>query len=270
MDIAGKNAFVTGAGAGIGRAIALMLAERGAAQVTVADRDVAAAEATARLIADRQGHARVACLDVTDHAALEAAIEAADREGGIDIMINNAGILGGAPAFPEMSVGRIETVIAINLTAMIAGTKFAVQRMQAHGRGGAVLVTASRAAFNPSWFDPIYTATKAGILMFARSCRDLAAESGIRVNALCPGMTDTPMVAPSGEGRQDGWLKDRIDGFSLITPEYVASIGLSLIEDDSRAGDYELIENQPVEAQAIERFDTACATMIGDLQGQTP
>lgn len=248
MDIAGKCALVTGAGNGIGRAMALMLADRGARQVTIADMDGAAAEETARLIAERGVTARSVRLDVTDHAALEAAIDAADREAGLDIMINNAGILSGVPAFPETSLGRIETVVAVNLTAMIAGTKFAIQRMQARGRGGAILVTASRAAFNPSWFDPIYCATKAGILMFAQSCRDLAAESGIRVNAVCPGMTDTAMAAPHEDGWTDDWLKDRIAGFSLITPEQIAAAGLSLIEDDSRAGDYELVENQPVAA----------------------
>jgi len=210
MNIAGSSAFVTGAGSGIGRALSLLLADRGARHVVVADIDATAAEETARLIADNGGRAHALGLDVTDNEALEAAIRDTAATHGLDIMANNAGIIGGPPAFPAMTMPRIEQMIAVNLTAMIAGSKFAIEQMQARGHGGAILITASRASLVPSWADPVYTATKAGILMFVRSCRELAAECGIRINAICPGVT---------------------------------GIGIGLLEDDGKAGDYALIEN---------------------------
>jgi len=140
MDIRAKSAFVTGAGNGIGRAMALMLAERGASHVIVADLDGDAVEETARLVSAHGSIAKPIRLDVTDHAMLETAIDECDRTSGLDILINNAGILSGFPAFPDMSIRRIETVIAVNLTAMIAGSKFAINRMSARGKGGAIKI----------------------------------------------------------------------------------------------------------------------------------
>ena len=224
MNIAGSSAFVTGAGSGIGRALALLLAERGAAHVTVADLDAASAEETVRLIADSGGRAGALRLDVTDTAALEAAIAATAATHGLDIMINNAGIIGGPPAFPAMTMARIE-------------------QMQARGRGGAILITASRASLVPSRADPVYTATKAGILMFVRSCRELAAECGIRINAICPGVTATGMLALTGGDQPADWLQQKLEREGIMTAEHVAGIGIGLIEDDSKAGDYALIEN---------------------------
>jgi len=243
MNIAGSSAFVTGAGSGIGRALALLLAERGAAHVTVADLDAASAEETVRLIADSGGRAGALRLDVTDTAALEAAIAATVATHSLDIMINNAGIIGGPPAFPAMTMARIEQMIAVNLTATIAGSKFAIEQMQARGHGGAILVTASRASLVPSRADPVYTATKAGILMFVRSCRELAAECGIRVNAICPGVTATGMLALTGGDEPADWLQQKLEREGIMTAEHVAGIGIGLIEDDSKAGDYALIEN---------------------------
>jgi NAD(P)-dependent dehydrogenase (short-subunit alcohol dehydrogenase family) len=249
MNIKDKTALVTGAGSGIGRAAALMLAEAGAAKIIAADINLSSAEETVQQIVSRGAKGVARRIDVSDLAALEELFAEADSAGGLDIVFNNAGIVSGPPQFPDGSVARMVKLVSINLTAMMAGTKFAVEGMRRRGAPGAIVNTASRAALRPSAADPAYTATKAGILMFTRSCADLKERFGIRVNAVCPAITETGMLAATGGSAPAQWLQTAMAQVRILSPEDIARAVLDLIEDESKSGEYILVDNEPAPAQ---------------------
>jgi len=164
MDIAGKAALITGAAAGIGRAIAVALADRGARHLTLCDIDDRGIAETA-VLAGRRGAAvalrRLDVADCADYADYGRALEEADRDEGLAIVINNAGIVAGLPEYPHTALERIAQVVSVNLTAVIAGTAVAARFMSARG-GGVIVNTASMTAFRPRLLDAQYRASKAG------------------------------------------------------------------------------------------------------------
>src|SRR5690606_24613045 len=144
--------------------------------------------------------------DVTDVAALQAMYRSADeRFGRIDIVFNNAGIVSGPPPFPDTDLGRIKLVIDIDLLSVIQSSAIAIRYMREHG-GGVIVNTASTGGLNPYLADAPYAAAKAGVIMFSRSCKDLHQTADIRVNAVCPGVTDTPILEKTGGGKRPDWL----------------------------------------------------------------
>jgi NAD(P)-dependent dehydrogenase (short-subunit alcohol dehydrogenase family) len=231
MEIEGTAGVVSGAGSGIGRAMARALAQHGA-NVVVADIDDAGAAETVRLIeSDGRGKAVAVHCDVTRTADLEAALATArDRFGRLDIVCNNAGI-GGEDLFAD-DPGPWEKMIAINLTAVIDATRLAVREMR-KGRSGVIINTASMGGLLPMPGSPVYAATKAGVINFSRSLAYLGLEAGIRVNAICPSFTDTPLVRRSGDERIEE-MKAQVGG--ILQPEDIAAGVIELVEDDSRAG----------------------------------
>lgn len=243
MNILGKTALITGAGSGIGRATALMLADAGAAKIIVADINERSALDTAELIAGRGAQGIAQQADVADLESLQRLFAAGDAAGGYDIVFNNAGIVTGAPQFPETSVARIAQLVAINLTAVIVGTKLAFDSMIRNGRPGVIVNTASRASFNPSPEDPAYCGSKAGVLMFTQSCREMKQRFGIRVNAVCPAITATGMIAATGSDKPADWMEKRMQGVKILAPEDIGRAVLALIEDEEKSGDYILVDN---------------------------
>ncbi len=230
MEIAGTAAVVTGGASGIGRAMAVALATRGG-QVIVADLDAAGGAETVRLVESAGGKAAWQRCDVTDPADLARAIAAAkERFGRVVIVCNNAGV-GGESLF-EDEPGAWRRMIDINLAAVIEGTRLAVREMMG-GRGGVVVNTASMGGLLPMPGSPVYAATKAGVINFTRSLAYLALEHRIRVNAICPTFTDTPLVRQSGEARMEE-MKQLVGG--ILQPEDIAAGLVELVEDDSRAG----------------------------------
>ncbi|MDP3783923.1 MAG: SDR family oxidoreductase, partial [Sphingopyxis sp.] len=187
----GQAAFVTGGGGGIGRAIALRLAEAGA---DVAIFDIfpeRADEAVARV--REQGRQAIPIVgDVMESAALRSAIDmAAATFGRLDILVNNAGGVSARP-FLEQSERSMRKHIDINLMSMLVATQAAALHMVAGGRGGTMInvasIEASRAAPNFA----VYAACKAGMLSFTKSMAVELSEHGIRVNCLAPDHTITP------------------------------------------------------------------------------
>jgi NAD(P)-dependent dehydrogenase (short-subunit alcohol dehydrogenase family) len=229
MDVNGKVALVTGAGSGIGFATAKLLAANGA-RVVIADIDAAAAERSAAQIGERARHVQV---DVTHEADVEHALAyAASEFGRVDIVHNNAGISElGEDLFAE-GAHVWERVLDIDLRAVILGTRLAVRTMRSQGGGGAVVNTASMAGLDPVGASPVYSAAKAGVVQFTRTLGHLASER-IRVNAICPSFTDTPMVRAGGPAAVEG-VKRLVGG--ILQPELIAEGVLQLIQDDSRAG----------------------------------
>jgi NAD(P)-dependent dehydrogenase (short-subunit alcohol dehydrogenase family) len=230
MEIQGKAAVVSGAASGIGRAAAKALAAAGAS-VIVADMDEVGGAKTVDMIGSEGGIAVFKRCDVTKTEDLAAAFAAAVQHfGALDIAYNNAGI-GGEGLFAD-EVGAWQRMIDINLTAVIDATRIAVREMQ-RGHGGVIINTASMGGLLPMPGSPVYAATKAGVINFTRSLAYLAPQDRIRVNAICPSFTDTPLVRRSGDERVEE-MKQMVGG--ILQPEDIAAGVIELIEDDSRAG----------------------------------
>jgi NAD(P)-dependent dehydrogenase (short-subunit alcohol dehydrogenase family) len=230
MEILGKAAVVSGAASGIGRAAAKALAAAGAS-VIVADMDEVGGAKTVDMIGSEGGIAVFKRCDVTKTEDLAAAFAAAVQHfGALDIAYNNAGI-GGEDLFAD-EVGAWQRMIDINLTAVIDATRIAVREMQ-RGHGGVIINTASMGGLLPMPGSPVYAATKAGVINFTRSLAYLAPQDRIRVNAICPSFTDTPLVRRSGDERVEE-MKQMVGG--ILQPEDIAAGVIELIEDDSRAG----------------------------------
>jgi len=231
MEIRGRTAVVSGGASGIGRSICLALARKGA-NIVVADIDEAGGEETVRLVGEAGAQAAFRRCDVTKTEDLEGTFAfALERFGSLDIVCNNAGI-GERQDLFEDETREFERVIAIDLTAVIDATRLAVRAMRARG-GGVIVNTASMGGLLPMPNNPVYAAAKAGVVNFTRSLAHLREQWNIRVNAICPSYTDTPLVRQAGEER----VKEvaAILG-GILDPDFVAEGVVELVEDDSRAG----------------------------------
>lgn len=194
MSLQGRHAVVTGAGSGIGRATAELLALNGA-QVTLVGRHVGRLEETA----DRIGEAAFAAPgDVTDFDALEAALDAGrDRFGPIDILVNNAGGASSAP-FLKTDAGALREMLALNLEAPAHAMRLVLDGMLAR-RHGRIVNVASTAGLKGYAYVSAYVAAKHGLVGLTRAAALEVAAKGVTVNAVCPGFTDTDLVARSLE-----------------------------------------------------------------------
>lgn len=185
LGLAGKRVIVTGGASNIGRAIARTFAEEGA-EVVIVDRDATQAERTAGEIRGEGGAACVAVVDVTDAAACETAAATLERDGPIDILVNNVGWNGRQDFFLGLGAGRWEQSFRRNLFPTFAMTH-AVLPYMVERCGGAIVSISSDAAFGEVRVAD-YGAMKAGILAFSRAIAKEYGRYGIRSNAVMPGM----------------------------------------------------------------------------------
>jgi NAD(P)-dependent dehydrogenase (short-subunit alcohol dehydrogenase family) len=189
----GKVALVTGGGSGIGRASALAFARAGA-RVMVADLDAMGGEATVRAIEEAEGEGRFSRADVSNEADVERLVaETVDAFGRLDFGHNNAGI--GAPptALHEANRAAFDRVLAVNVVGVWLCLKYEARHMLQHD-GGAIVNTASLAGLIGFPNNVAYSTSKHAVLGITRTAALEYAQSGIRVNAVCPAFVMTPMV----------------------------------------------------------------------------
>jgi NAD(P)-dependent dehydrogenase (short-subunit alcohol dehydrogenase family) len=191
MRFAGKSVIVTGAGSGIGRAAAIGFAAEGA-RVLVCDVSDGAEE-TARAIGDA---ARALRMDAGSEGDVVRAVAlACEVHGGLDVMFANAGISGGMANLFDTDVALITEVLRVNLIGPFLAIKHAAPKIAERG-GGAIVLTASVAGLRSGAGSPAYSASKAGVINLAQIAAQQLSGSGVRVNAICPGLTETGMTKP--------------------------------------------------------------------------
>ena len=241
MEMNDRVAIVTGAASGIGRATARMLASAGARAVALVDMDEAGLAETAEVI---NAEALSVTCDVTSQADLESLYaEVTGKFGQLDVVFNNAGIVSGPPPFPDTDLARMKLVVDIDLTSVIQSSALAIQYMRENGCG-VIVNTASTGGLNPYLSDAPYAAAKAGVIMFSRSCAELHEQCGIRVNAVCPGVTETPILDKTGGGTRPDWLGPIMENIKVLTPEDIGQAVLDIIADDNLAGEFVVVQNE--------------------------
>jgi NAD(P)-dependent dehydrogenase (short-subunit alcohol dehydrogenase family) len=218
--LASKVALVTGAAGGLGRATSRALADAGAV-VVAADLD----EEGARAIAAEVGGHAIAC-DVSDFDANRAAVQlAGERAGGLDLVFLNAGIGSGCGVGDDFDPAVYRRAIGVNLDGVVFGLHASLPALRARG-GGAIVATSSLAGLTGVAYDPIYAAGKHAIVGLVRSLGPSLAEEGIRLNAICPGFTESAIIEP---------IRDMIaaSGVAIIAPEKVAGAVVELFAGDA-------------------------------------
>jgi NAD(P)-dependent dehydrogenase (short-subunit alcohol dehydrogenase family) len=231
--LTGRRAIVTGAGAGIGRAIAERLSAEGA-RVMVADIDLQTAEQVAREL-DSRGLAHQ--VDVSSEESAARLIARARAEwGGLDVLVNNAGI-GIAAQTPDTDADDWRRVLDVCLTGTFFAMKHAIPVLR-EGGGGAIINMSSVAALVGVADRAAYCAAKGGILALTRAAAIDHVEEGIRINCIAPGTVDTPWVQriTSGYGDPDAArraMEERQPHGRLVSPEEIAAMAAYLASDEA-------------------------------------
>jgi len=228
----GKTAIVTGGASGIGKATAELLAAGGWA-VAIADIDEAEGSAVAHRIAAAGGDAIFVLTDVRDEGSVRHLVgQCVETFGKLDGAVNCAGVAASAKRIHEMEAGDWDRCLDINLRGMFLCFKHQIDAMRASG-GGAIVAISSAAAHVGSSNSAEYCASKAGILGLVRGAACDCAGDNIRVNAVLPGATDTPLAAAAMEKTADlanyrGWPMAR-----FARPEEIASAAVWLLSDEA-------------------------------------
>ncbi|MEH3037399.1 MAG: SDR family oxidoreductase [Sphingomonas adhaesiva] len=235
MRFQDKSIIVTGAGSGIGRAAATLFAREGG-KVVVADINETA-DATAQAIRDAGGTAEAIRIDAgKEEDVVRAVALAVETFGGLDVMFANAGISGGMANIFDTDVSLITEVLRVNLIGPYLAVKHAAPRIAERG-GGAIVLTASVAGIRSGAGSPAYSASKAGVINLAMTSAQQLAGSNVRVNALCPGLTETGMTKPTFDYARDAGKMDKVGRLNPLRrgaqPDELAKVALFLASDDA-------------------------------------
>jgi NAD(P)-dependent dehydrogenase (short-subunit alcohol dehydrogenase family) len=230
----GEVAFVTGASGGMGRAITLAFARAGAS-VVAADVDDQGGAETVAMVSNEGGTATFVQCDVSEPPSIAAAVDVAvTRFGALHCAVNAAAIERETVALHECDIADFDRIQAVNVRGMFLSMKYEIEAMLA--TGGSIVNIASTNSVRPQPNQPAYTASKHAVLGLTRSAAIDYAAGGIRVNAICPGSIDTPMLQ-SAMKRRGGNPVDVVARLSLIgrfgRPEEIANAALWLCSDDS-------------------------------------
>lgn len=237
----GKTALVTGAGSGIGEAIALDLAAAGAT-VIVADLKQEVAQKVADRIAAQGGRAAAVSGDVADPSVVEAQVAAAMAHGGLHLMVNNAGIGGPSAPTGDYPLDGWNQVIGVNLNAVFYGLRFGIPAMLQSG-GGSIVNMASILGSVGFATAPAYVAAKHAVVGLTKTAAQEYATQGIRINAVGPAFIDTPLLAGFDEAARD-WLIAKHPVGRLGRAAEVSALVLFLLSEQASfiTGSYHLVD----------------------------
>jgi len=232
----GKSCVVTGGARGIGEGIVRRYVAEGA-RCVIADIDVEAAEKLAAELGDAVVFVRT---DVTSESDIAAAIDlCVSRYGSLDVMVNNAGVVGVTGPIEETPLEDYERTMSILLTSVFLGTKLALPIMKKAG-GGAIINTSSTAGVQGGLGPHVYTTAKHGVIGLSKSVAVEAAPHGVRVNVLCPGATLSSLTAGLVAGDKDALdeayerLSSKYPGGKAPRPEDMANAAVFLASDEGQ------------------------------------
>jgi NAD(P)-dependent dehydrogenase (short-subunit alcohol dehydrogenase family) len=233
--LSGRTAVITGAGSGIGRAASLLFAREGASMVCADRAD--SVEETAKMIGQAGGKAVATVGDAGDEAFVQAYIARAQSEfGSLDVVWANAGISGGWTPLDEQTADYWAEILRVNLIGAFLAVKHASRVMIPTGKGS-IICTASVAGIRSGAGGPAYSASKAGVISLAQTSANEFYGTGVRVNAIAPGLIETGMTKPIFDGARARGNEDKIGQLNPLTrygvPDEIAQAGLFLASDDS-------------------------------------
>jgi NAD(P)-dependent dehydrogenase (short-subunit alcohol dehydrogenase family) len=236
MRLEGKTAIITGAGSGIGRASAILFASEGA-KLVIGDK-ADSVHATARAIEAAGGHVVALQMDAGVEADVVNMVDTAVATyGRLDIAFANAGISGGMEGIFDTTPEHMAEVLRVNLIGPMLMVKHAGKRMWDQGRGGSIILTASVAGIRSGAGGPSYSASKAGVINLAQTSAQQLSDTGVRVNAICPGLTETGMTQPTFNYARDKGLTDKIGRLNPLRraaqPIELAKVALFLASDEA-------------------------------------
>jgi NAD(P)-dependent dehydrogenase (short-subunit alcohol dehydrogenase family) len=228
-----KVAIITGAGSGIGRASAIRFAAEGA-KVVLGDKSAAVHE-TAKMIGDAAIAVEMDAGIEADVAALVAS--ALEKHGHLDIAFANAGIIGDMGGIFDIDPAVWAETLRVNLIGPALMVKHAGKAMVDQGRGGAIVLTASVAGLNSGAGPSAYSASKAGVINLAKTAAQQLTTSGVRVNAICPGLTETGMTKPTFDYAREKDVMHKMGQLNPLKraaqPEELANVALFLASDQA-------------------------------------
>ncbi len=232
----GKVAIITGAGSGIGRASALLFAEEGA-KLVLGDKSEAVHE-TARLVTAAGGAAVAQQMDAGTEADVVALVAAAvSSHGRLDVAFANAGISGGLTGIFELTPEAFADLLRVNLIGPWLMVKHAGKVMADAGRGGSIICTASVAGLRSGAGGPAYSASKAGVINLAMVSAQQLSDTNVRVNAICPGLTQTGMTQPIFDIAKERNVSHKLGYLNPLRraaqPVELARVALFLASDDA-------------------------------------
>jgi NAD(P)-dependent dehydrogenase (short-subunit alcohol dehydrogenase family) len=230
----GKVAIITGAGSGIGRAAALRFAEEGA-KLVIGDK-TEAVHATAEAVTAAGGSVIAQQIDAGVEADVAGMVAAALASyGALDVAFANAGIIGDHGGIFDIDPAKWLETLRVNLIGPALMVKHAGKAMVDQGRGGAIVMTASVAGLNSGAGPAAYSASKAGVINLAKVSAQQLSTSGVRVNAICPGLTETGMTKPTFDYAKDKGVTHKIGQLNPLKragqAEELANVALFLASD---------------------------------------
>ncbi|MBI5258092.1 MAG: SDR family oxidoreductase [Burkholderiales bacterium] len=232
----GKVAIITGAGSGIGRAAALLFASEGA-RLVLGDK-TAAVNDTQAAVAAAGGQAVALQIDAGVEADVQKLVATAiEQYGQLDVAFANAGIGGGMAGIFEATPELWSEVLRVNLIGPFLMIKHAGKHMADAGKGGAIICTASVAGLRSGAGGPAYSASKAGVINLVTVAAQQLSETNVRVNALCPGLTETGMTKPTFDYAQAKGVTHKLGRLNPLRraaqPDELAQVALFLASEQS-------------------------------------